>query len=250
MFLLKKLIAALLLPPTGPLLLALGGLWLARRRCRLGLTLTFLGISTLLALSLPVVSTWLTTALCDAQAYDPAAGGEAQAIVVLGGGIRTRAAEYGGRDSPSRLTLERVRYAAYLARRTGLPVAVSGGTVFEGEPEGEVMRRVMEEEFQVPVRWVESASRNTRENAVRAAQLLQPEGIVRILLVAHGIDIRRARREFAAAGFSVTPAPTMIPKPGIENFWDFVPNMGALHGSYLAVYELLGNLEGTLRGLP
>ena len=36
MFPLKKLLAALLLPPVGLLLLAMFGLWLARRRPRLG----------------------------------------------------------------------------------------------------------------------------------------------------------------------------------------------------------------------
>jgi hypothetical protein len=34
MFLLKKILTALILPPTGPVLLALFGLWLSRRKSR------------------------------------------------------------------------------------------------------------------------------------------------------------------------------------------------------------------------
>ena len=53
------------------------------------------------------------------------------AIVILGGGVRRHAAEYGG-DTLGQLTLERVRYGARVARLTGLPVLVSGGSVFGG----------------------------------------------------------------------------------------------------------------------
>ncbi len=250
MFFLKKLIAALVLPPTGLLLLTLTGIAVATRWRRIGLGLALLGSGSLLMFSMPLVSAWLTVAICDAGPYVPGASPAPDAIVVLGGGVLVGAAEYDGRDSPGRLTLERIRYGAYLSRKTGLPLAVVGGRVFEGEPEGEVMRRVLEQEFQIPVRWVESTSLNTRENAQQASRLLQPQGIRRILLVTHGVDTRRARREFEAAGFAVIPAPTLIPSIHIENVWDFVPNMGALSGSYLAIYEFLGNLEATLRGLP
>ena len=47
--------------------------------------------------------------------------------MILGGGLRRSAPEYGG-DTLGRLTLERLRYGAMLAKRTGLPVMVSGGT--------------------------------------------------------------------------------------------------------------------------
>ena len=73
------------------------------------------------------------------------AGEEAQragAIVVLGGGRYDEAPEYGD-DTISLAGLRRVRYAAVLQRRTGLPVLVSGGSVYaeplpESEPEAPV----------------------------------------------------------------------------------------------------------------
>ena len=51
---------------------------------------------------------------------------DAEAIVILGGGTRRNAPEYGG-DTLGRLTLERVRYGAQVAKLTALPVLVTGG---------------------------------------------------------------------------------------------------------------------------
>ena len=108
------------------------------------------------------------------------------------------------------------------------------------------MERVMREEFGVTPRWVEAQSRNTRENALHSAALLREAGVRRIVLVTHGVDMRRAGDEFRAAGLEVIAAPTGLPgRPG--DVWrDWVPGMGALVGSYYALYEHLAN---AMRGL-
>ena len=56
MFLLKKLIAMLVLPPAGPLLLAVLGLLLLRRRPRLGKSLAWSGFLLLWLLATPAVT--------------------------------------------------------------------------------------------------------------------------------------------------------------------------------------------------
>ena len=150
-FLAKKILAALVLPPSGPLLVALIGLALLARRPRWGAALAWLGVLSLLALSSPWVSHALLRAADQSAALDFAQAREARAIVILGGGIRRNAPEYGG-DTLGRLTLERVRYGAVVARRTGLPVLVSGGSVYGGVAEALLMKRALEEEFGVKVR--------------------------------------------------------------------------------------------------
>ena len=55
----------------------------------------------------------------------------AQAIVVLGGGLYFDTPEYGG-DTVGGSTLERLRYAATIARKTNLPVLVTGGAGWAG----------------------------------------------------------------------------------------------------------------------
>ncbi len=125
---LKTLVKVLVLPPTGPLLVALAGLAVAVRRPRLGRRIAFGGIALLLVLAMPAVAGFLVRCIDTTPAFDASRPTNAQAIVILGGGTRRYAPEYGG-ATLSTLSLERVRYGARLARRTGLPVLVSGGPV-------------------------------------------------------------------------------------------------------------------------
>ena len=241
LFLLKKLLGALVLPPTGPLLLAIAGALMLRRWPRTGRALVWTGLTILLALSLSPVSGLLLRLANDSPAVRLEDARTAQAVVILGGGVRREAVEYGG-DTLGRVTLERVRYGAKLARETGLPVLVAGGSVFgDTATEASLMRATLEKEFNVPVRWVEDRSRNTHENAQLSAAILKRDGVKRVVLVMHGFDIRRARAEFVAAGLEVVPAPTQIPHFSIAGPLDLLPSVVALQGSYYALYELLAN---------
>lgn len=245
LFLLRKVVTALVLPPTSPLIVALLGLATLKRWPRVGRGLAWLGMLTLLALSLPVVSDVLVRSLDQSPPLNLAQLGDARAIVILGGGVRRDAAEYGG-DTLGRLSLERVRYGALVARKTGLPVLVSGGPVFGVRPEAAIMKQALEGEFGVKVRWTEITSRDTHENAIRSAEILLAAGIRNVILVAHSFDIPRARAELAAAGLQVTVAPTGIPGESF-NPRDLVPSMGALQLSYYALYELLANAVRCVR---
>jgi len=238
---LKALFKAFVLPPTGPLLLAAVGLWMIGRNPRAGRFVAWSGVLLLLALSTPTIAFLLLTFVNTSPALDVESARSAQAIVILGGGIRRHAAEYGG-DTLGHLTLERVRYGAHVARVTGLPVLVTGGSVFGGESEANLMRATLEREFGVPVRWAETHSHNTHENALRSAEILGAEHIRRIVLVAHSFDMPRARAEFAAQGIEAIPAPTGIPSAKIDMLVDVLPSMAALQSSYFALYEIIANV--------
>lgn len=246
-FIARKALAALVLPPSGPLLLALAGLALLGRRPRLGRTLAWFGVGALLVLCLPVISHLLLRSL-EPPVVDLRRAADAQAIVILGGGLRRNAAEFGG-DTLARLTLERVRYGALVARATRLPVLVSGGSVYGGTAEATLMKRALEQEFSVEVRWSEDRSRDTRSNAAESASILLPAGVKRVLLVAHGFDMPRASAEFTSAGFQVTPAPTAIAAErfGFEHPVELLPSMSALQGSYYALYELVAEAVRRVR---
>lgn len=173
----------------------------------------------------------------------------AQAIVILGGGVRTDAPEYGG-DTLGRLTLERVRYGAAVAKRTGLPILVSGGTP-EGAKASEaaLMAQALAREYGVDAHWLEAASRNTRENARYASGMLKADGVTRIVLVAHAIDMPRATAEFAAAGLASVPAPTALPSRFGLAASDLLPSAAALQRSHDALYELLANFARAVGAL-
>ena len=236
----RKVLGTLVLPPTGPLLIAFVGLLLLGRHPRLGRALAWIGFTTLRLLSMPAVSDRLLATLEDSGPLDFATARTAQALVIPGGGIRRDALEYGG-DTVGLLTLERVRYGAWVARRTGLPVLVTGGTVYGGTPEAQVMRQSLVDEFGVKVKWSETLSRNTHENALRSAEILRAHNVRRIVLVSHAFDMRRARAEFEAAGLEVVPAPTMLADPGNEDIGDWIPSARAFTRSYYALYELLAD---------
>jgi len=241
LFFWRKVLAGLVLPPVGPLALAIAGAALLGRRPRLGRALVWSGLGLLVALSTWAVANGLLRLVEDAPQLTLAEARSAQAIVILGGGVRRNAPEYGG-ETLGRLTLERVRYGALVARATGLPVLVTGGRLRSVRTEADVMREALEREFGVPVRWAEDRSRNTHENAQFTAARLEQEGVKRVVLVAHGFDLRRARAEFAAAGLEVVPAPTFLASRQPLEPTDLIPNVGALQASYYALYELLGNL--------
>ena len=121
MFLLKKILSQLILPPLGPLIVAMIGVFLLRWRPRVGRFLVSLGIVLLFASSVPIIVYALARPLEDFPPVDLASARSAQAIVILAGGKRRHAPEYHG-ETVNRLTLERIRYGALLARRTGLPI--------------------------------------------------------------------------------------------------------------------------------
>ena len=247
---LRKLLAGLVLPPAGPLGCAVLGLALSRWYPRVGKTLAWLGVCSVVAFSLPVVSTWLVVATGGEGTLDVSRPVAAQAVVILGGGVRHGAPEYGG-ATLGQLTLERVRYGAYVARKTKLPVMVTGGAPSGGEPEAELMKNALEQEYGIAVRWMEARSRNTRENARYSAATLRPDRISRVLLVTHVFDATRARLEFEDAGFEVVSAPTGVGQPSAEpsTLLDYFPSARALQTSYYACYELLALSARRLVGL-
>lgn len=242
MFLLKKIVAALILPPAGPLLLAFLGLWLARHRPRLGHALIALAVATLWLLSTPWVANELLRSVQTGMPPTPEQLASTQAIVVLGGGSYRKAPEYGGHDTVNDIALERLRYGARLSRATGLPVAIAGGAPLGGTPEAETMREALVADFGVTPRWMETTSRDTAENAALLAPALKAAGIARIALVTHAWHMRRAEDAFARQGFSVLPAPTRYAPPFYGDLSQWLPDATAMRNSMLAMHEWLGLL--------
>jgi uncharacterized SAM-binding protein YcdF (DUF218 family) len=254
----KPVLAALLLPPVPLLLLALVGARLLPRRRGLGWLLLLLAWGGLWLSGTGAVRNGLLRwhlmpppALTDAQ-VDELKRSPRTAIVVLGGGRRSYAPEYGTAMLHPR-GVERLRYGLWLARRTGLPVAFSGGLAPGSEPgasEAEIAARVAEREFGRPLRWTEAESRDTRENAIRTVALLHPQGVQHIVLVTHDYHMRRALRNFdralAAAGVAmrVTPAPMGLGDEAPLTLLDWLPSLSGFEQTRLTLHESLGLLAG------
>lgn len=242
---LTNTLVSLLLPPGVLILVIASGLALRRKRPRLGTTLLSGGLAALYALSMPLTSDALLHAL-EGESQATNINGAA-AIIVLGGGKSHAAPEYGG-DTILGATLIRLRYAAYLQRRTGLPILVSGGSP-EGSAQSEaaLMQRALQNEFSVPVRWAEGESANTLENARLSYRLLAAENIRSIYLVTHAWHMPRAQLAFEAAGFQVSPAATAYTTRYRLTILDFMPDARALRDSALFFHEIIGIVWYRLR---
>jgi uncharacterized SAM-binding protein YcdF (DUF218 family) len=243
----RYLFKQLLLPPGVLLLALLVAWWLRKRFPRLAAACFGLAVGGLWLMSLPVAVEWSARllerepALAEARWVDLAQ--QVDAIVVLGAGRERGDPAWGG-DQPSSLALQRLRYAARLAKASGLPLAISGGLHY-GQPPSEaaLMAQVLARDYGLPVRWQEETSRTTWENATRSAELLHRDGVRRVLLVTQAWHMPRARWCFEQADFQVVSAPVGF--LGVANgrpAGGWLPESKALWQSSLLLNEALGLL--------
>jgi uncharacterized SAM-binding protein YcdF (DUF218 family) len=244
-----NLASAFLLPPFNLILLGMAGVLLLKRSPGLGKALVIATVALLYLLSIPLVADALLQTL-EPTPSRSALENDIQAIVVLGGGTYYNAPEYGS-DTVGRITLERIRYAARLHRHTSKSILASGGDLAGyGSAEAAQMKGVLEQEFKVPVKWVETASRNTRENAYFSFGMLQDNGVHHIALVTHAWHMPRAAIEFERAGFKVSAAATGYTTRPKKDIFVLIPSAGALQKSYLFFHELIGMLWYRLTPAP
>lgn len=170
------------------------------------------------------------------------------AILVLGGGREAMAPEYGSSDLQA-TSLERLRYGAWLARRTGAPLAFSGGVGWgqrdEGLSEARIAERVAQQDFGRPLRWVEGTSRDTQENATNSVRMLREAGVRHIVLVTHAWHMPRALRAFRdAAGGALLVEPAGMGYFVMRDNWllDWLPSTEGLQQNRWALRELLALL--------
>jgi uncharacterized SAM-binding protein YcdF (DUF218 family) len=172
------------------------------------------------------------------------AASKAKAIVVLGGGIYEEGPEYGS-DTIKGDMLERVRYAAWLHKRTNLPIVVSGGrSLPKAKSEATLASQVLKEEFGCTVLATEDNSRSTWENAEFTSSTLKSQGINKIALVTHSWHMPRAVQVFQQNQIEVVAAPTIFSRGKLNintsELLDWLPSSAALNDSRKALHEHVG----------
>jgi uncharacterized SAM-binding protein YcdF (DUF218 family) len=243
----KSILLSLVMPPTGFLTLIFIGLLLHGRRYRLGRRLLWAATIGLLLLSMPIVSRTALMALETGLPTAPPADHPPQAIIVLGAEVvRDRQDPIGARAGL--LTLDRLRAAAALQRSTGLPILVTGGiTERDTAAVGLVMQHTLQDDFKIPVRWVEAQSRDTRENALFSADILHADGITSAYVVTTAWHMKRALVAFQGTGLTITAAPTPTQDMAPPVLEDFLPRAAAWHAAYFALHEWIGLIWYRLR---
>jgi len=254
MFYLSKIVWAFLQPSALIAIVLVAGFLLAARGKRAGLPVLFCGIALYLIAGFSPLANWLLVPLEDraeigvAEPVDGASG-----IIVLGGAAS--GARESGRvilnDAADRM-IEAVRLAQ---QHPTLPVIFSGGSndFFPNslhEPEAELARRFFEDFKITPPRLrLEDRSRNTFENAVFTAGLVQPQRDQRWVLVTSAFHMPRARALFEAQGFRIVPRPGDFRTRGPQDYWQiFEKPSDGLRRLDMAAKEWVGLWISWLRG--
>lgn len=247
---LSKLIAGLIAPLGTALLLASLGLLAIFvsaahvRLRRIGLLLMVFAVGWLWLWSVPLVGDRLRGWIEDqAGARRIADLPKAQAIVVLGGGVR-------GARPPQRpdpdlgAAGDRVWHAARLYRAGKAErIILSGGITRTGDGSEADAMHVLLRDLGVPdaAIVIEGRSETTETNAQRVAELLARERVDGVLLVTSALHMPRARCLFERAGVRLVPAPTDFEIVGEPfDLLRLVPDADTLNGSGRAMKELLG----------
>lgn len=242
MFELTKIVTAVILSPFNVLILWLFSLLFAKLRWKKlsGFT-AFLGIAILYVFSIPYTSQKMHDSLTVEDNLQLADYRSAQAIVLLGGGLRDSKEIY-GKLATNQIAFERVRYAAYLQKETNLPLLITGSSP-NGTSEAAVMGRELAMFFNVPTQWLEQKAKTTRENAELSKAILEKEGIKKIILVTNQWHMKRAKMLFERQGFEVLPASVgagITPASYGSTLMSFIPQSGALHSNMHALKEWIG----------
>jgi uncharacterized SAM-binding protein YcdF (DUF218 family) len=229
------------MPPTIFIAVCLLAAIMGLRWRRIGLVLMITGSSCLYLSATPVVADYLLCALeTRVPGHSDLTG--AGAIVVLSAGVHVGNGQ-DVPDTPDGLTLERLAAAARLYRELRLPVAVTGGLIPHAHaPLGSLMKKELEENFGVSVRWSEEESRTTFENAVFTAKILKTEHISTVIVVTHIWHLPRALWSFEHQGLRALPWPVGITSAPANKIENFLPSLHALQGTFYALHELVGLL--------
>ena len=246
MLLLKTIVKAAILPPGSILLLFVLSFVLRKKHPRASKRIALGAFLAFYLLSTPLVSYGLNRLV---EQVPPASierveEFKPQAIVVLGGGGDAHAPEYRDGPSCSEATLARVTHGAYWAKRTELPILVSGGLLCDhGHTEAQAMNFALGL-YGLSPKWKEEQSRNTHENAVFSQQFLAQSGVERILLVTSSYHAQRAENYFRTSGLEVLSAPTQYADPdiGLYNLFGILPDFRDLQSSSRAVRDLIALL--------
>ena len=264
-FLLSKLLPLLIYPLGLGLLLQLAGLGaMARRRPRWGLGFSGTGIGLIWLFAMPLTSRQLIWGLEEqAAALTPSTIPKADAVVVLGGGLRPALAPRQGVEVAE--GGDRLLTGLRLMRQNKAPLLITSGaqvtfTAGDPAPPEALSARALAIELGLPPNRIltNPGSRTTAEEARDIGALARQRGWSRILLVTSAFHLPRSLATFRQrSGISVIPVAcdyqlvsrNRYGRPTAGSLLkDLVPDAEALHLSSVVIKEHLGLALHRLKG--
>jgi uncharacterized SAM-binding protein YcdF (DUF218 family) len=252
MFVIKKLVAPFVLPPGifVLLLFILAVRW--SRRKQAPAALGAIAIALLLWISAVVpTAVFLTRGLETRYPLPEKIAGDV--IILLGGGYYDRARDLTGTGFPAGDMAGRLISAVRLQRQLDLPLILSSGQVSRHTQAGARIDQRILMDLGVPANriHIETASRDTAENAYYSQKICAREGYRHPILVTSAVHLPRAVRLFRAAGLEVLPVPAHRRTWEDHDFhWrGWLPSAKALEATSTALHEYLGLLYYSIASL-
>jgi uncharacterized SAM-binding protein YcdF (DUF218 family) len=239
-FVLSRILQTFVLPPGCLVILMMSGIILQRRGHSIGRVLVTSGVVLLYLLSLPLSADLLIRPL---ERYSQPLQDvlvKADAVVVLGGGVRDLS-WIPAPPAPSDAAFSRLVAGIQLVRSLKIPLVLSGGSgsIAPGlVREADAMREIAVR-MGIPADWIrtDAVSRNTWENAKETRKIL---GNDTIILVTSAFHMKRAAGLFRKQGFTVIPAPVSYQaETRTRSFADLLPRAAYLDTSSLALSEYI-----------
>jgi len=246
MFFLSKTLGVLVIPPGIFLVLLFFSIFLLIKGWkRWALLFLFLTTFSLYLMSTEFGKNLILFPLEDHYPYPDPKRISCEAIVVLGGGKIPHSPAEGFEASVDPKVAKRLYEAFKLWKRFKKLIVVSGGSVFrDTESEAAAMKRFLTT-IGVPSGDIleEDRSRNTLENAIFTAELLEKKGINEICLVTSAFHMPRSVRIFEFVGFKVVPVPCDYRIYRTPYSWySFMPMPSYLRDSLCGIREYVGLL--------
>lgn len=244
MFIVKKIITSLILPPGIFVLMVIlcGLIFLFRRGSRkAGLFCVSIAVC-IWATAVHPASDALLQRL--EHGFPVPQNPRGDVIILLGGGAYGDAPDMTGLGFPAGDSAARIITAVRLQRALNIPVLVSGGSGFlSKKPEAPITRRLLID-LGVPEHMVitEDRSRDTFENARYSVEICKNYKLSRPIVVTSAYHMERAVLSFEKNKMRVTPYPAGFKtgKGSLPDWEDYLPSSDAQANFVLAAKEYLG----------
>jgi uncharacterized SAM-binding protein YcdF (DUF218 family) len=245
LFILKKIIVSFITFPGLFIVILIGGGLIVLKKNRVGLFSILVGLSIYLV-SIPIVGNNIIASVESHVKYRAKKG---DCIILLGGGISEGIEDLTGIGIPHPDVLERIVEARRIWHRLKIPVIISGGSVYGGTPEADVVKRYLIE-LGIPKRYIlcEKKSRDTVENAQLIKLRMQREKLTRGILITSSYHIKRAHLIFAGEGLITYPHSAGSKSEKIVYQWvHFLPTIHDFYKTSLAIKEHVGIMVYSLK---
>jgi len=235
-----------ILPPGCNILISMIGFFLYKFYQRIAIFFILLGTLSLWLFSAPIVAYNLIEQLQNQYpVLDPATISidKNSAILVLGAGDDVNVEE-NNRHTVSDIELNRLRYAAYLYKKTHLPIIVSGGYVNGSlDSEADLMANALNDNFNITNIIKEDGSTNTAEESKMMVPILKKHNFTKVYLITNAWHMPRSMALFKQQHINVTAAPMGYKVYDHRySLLSYLPDMQALFTTKTAIHEYIGFL--------